>query len=710
MLGIRGLGIDVKCRKLRFAGQAAMALVLACAAAPARADVERIEIYDRVLLADGKAFGNVGPYERLRGRLTFAVEPGAVENQTITDIRLAPRDAAGRVIFAADFILLKPLDPTRSNGRLLYEAPNRGGLSLLNIFNDAAAANLPASDADAGNGFLMEQGYTLLATGWSWDVAPGGNDLRADVPVASDAGKQIFGRVNGEISVTAPAATARQYSPGAIGYEPVSPNDGSDVLTVRDSAFGPRTPVARERWRWGYEKDGRAVYDPSVITLDGGFKPGSIYAVTYSARAPRVAGLGLAGIRDAAVFFRNERADKNGTPNPLLEGGGTLPTTTLAFGRNQGARALQSLVYFGLTADGRRRMAFDGILMSGGGAGRGGFNYRFAQPGRHFGPDSDLDFPSDVFPFSTASQTDPATNETASVLDRATVTGLVPRLFYVDSASEYWTRSASLAHTTGDASADLEPSARARHYMIASGAYALGPSPDRGSFAHCRDPLDYRPVLRSLLLHLDGWVTLKKEPPPSMVPTLADGTLGKLSQYLEAFPKVPGLRTPTRLLEPPRLDAGARFATEGIAEIVPPRAGKTYATLVPLPDGEGLDKGGIRLPEISVPLGTYTGWNPQNAATGAPERLARYDGSFLPFAADENGRLAVSDPRPSVQERYPTRDAYTKAFAAATLALAEKELILGSDVNPMIERAGAFYDRILARASGDESCAYIAPK
>lgn len=185
IVGMRGLGNDVKRGNWRLAGQTALAVVLACAAAPARADVERIEIFDRVLLAGGKAYGNVGPYVRLRGRLTFAVEPAGLENQAITDIRLAPRDAAGRVVFAADFILLKPLDPTRSNGRLLYEAPNRGGLSLLNIFNDAAPSNLPASEADAGNGFLMEQGYTLLATGWSWDVAPGGSVLRADLPVAS---------------------------------------------------------------------------------------------------------------------------------------------------------------------------------------------------------------------------------------------------------------------------------------------------------------------------------------------------------------------------------------------------------------------------------------------------------------------------------------------------------------------------------------------
>ena len=679
-------------------------LLLACR--PAAAEVDRIEVLERKVLAEGKAFGNVGPYERLRGRLHFAVEAGAAENQTIADIRLAPRDAQGRVTFSADFVLLKPLDAVRGNGRLLYEVSNRGNTYALSSFNDAPANNLPLAAADAGNGFLMEQGYALLSTGWSWDIMPGDARLRADLPVATDGGKPIYGRVEGEISVSQAANSARHLPMGAVGYEPIAPDDANDVLTVRDSALGPRTPIARNRWRFGYDADGRAIYDPTIITLEGGFKPGLIYTLTYTARGPRVTGLGLAGIRDALLFFRNERADRTGAPNPLTQGG-DLPKTVLAFGSSQSGRLLQSMIYSGLTADGRGRMAFDGALITVAGGGRGSFNYRFAQAGRHFSPDIDLDFPTDSFPFSTAAQTDGVTQQTASVLDRANALNAVPKLFYINTATEYWARSGSLIHTTADGSADLAPDKRARIYMVAGGAHFLNPSVERDGLAHCRDPLDYRPLLRAMLLHLDGWVTLKKEPPASMIPTLADGTLGKLTQYLETFPKIPGLRTPTRMLEPPRLDFGGRF-NEGIADVVPPRAGKTFPVLVPLADSDGLDKGGIRLPEISVPLGTYTGWNPQNAATGAPDRLARYDGSFVPFERSENDRAAGDDPRPSIKERYPTREAYTKAYAAATLALAERELILASDVNPMIERAGLFYDRILARDPADESCKFLA--
>ena len=141
--------------------------------------------------------------------------------------------------------------------------------------------------------------------------------------------------------------------------------------------------------------------------------------------------------------------------------------------------------------------------------------------------------------------------------------------------------------------------------------------------------------------------------------------------------------------------------------IVPPKIGKTYTALVPLPDKDGLDKGGVRLPDLAAPLGTYTGWNLLNAATGTPDRLARFDGSFVPFARDENERLAANDPRPSIAERYATRDAYRQAYAGAALDLAEKGLILGSEVDQMVEKAGAFYDRLMARKPTPESCGYL---
>jgi hypothetical protein len=704
------MAIGAVFRRCALPAAAALALLFSFAH-HATADVDRIEVLERITVANGKAFGSVGPYERLRGRLYFAVDANAAENQSIADIRLAPRDSQGRVHFAADFLLLRPLDPARGNGRLLYEVNNRGNISLLRFFNDApASTNLPASEADTGNGFLMEQGYTLLATGWTWDALPGDGRLRVDLPLASEGGKSIFGRVAGEITVTQPTSTAPHTGIDAIGYEPARGNDPEAVLTVREAAFGPRTPIARERWAFGRKVGERTVYDPFHVTLEGGFKPGAIYTVTYLVRNPRVVGLGLAGIRDALLFFRHERVDKYGTLNPLAESGGALPKAVIAFGHSQSARVLQTMLFYGLTSDGRGRLAFDAGFLKVPGAGKGSFNHRFAQPTRHFSPDVELDFPTDWFPFSTAPQTDPMTNESRSVLDRPIAQNAVPRLFYLNTATEYWTRSASLLHTTVDGAADLAPDRRTRIYMVASDHHRIVNPTQRGNLAHCLNPLDDRPLVRSLLMQLDAWVTLKQEPPASVYPTIAEGTLGKLNRYIETFPKIPGARVPSRFLEPPRLNFGARFVSEGVADLVPPRSYKPYTTLVPLADGDGLDKGGIRLPDVTVPLGTYTGWNPQNAATGAPERLSRWEGSFVPFARNENERLAANDPRPSVLERYATRDAYRQAYAAATLALVEKGFLLGNEVNAMVDRAAALYDRVLARDPAGESCAYLAPK
>jgi hypothetical protein len=687
--------------------QVILGLSLCFAALPgARAEVDRIEVLERVPFAEGKAFGNVGAYERIRGRLTFAIDPNAPENQTIVDIKLAPRDAQGRVTFAADFLMLKPIDPTRANGRLLYEVNNRGGLSLLSAFNDARGSNLPTGAEHAGNGFLFEQGYTMLWSGWTWDVPPGENRLRADLPTV---GGVVTGRVNGEVAVNEPATSARHIGMLSVGYAPAVTDDPDAVLTVRSTALGPRTPIARSLWRFGRTDGDAFFYDPTWITLEGGFKPGQIYSLTYTAREPRVVGLGLVAIRDAVSFFRYNRADRIGAPNPIVEPKGELPKWALAYGHSQSGRVLNTMLYTGLVSDARSRPVFDGIYSNMAGAGRGSFNYRFAQSSRHFSPDIELDYPTDWFPFSTARSTDPVTEESGSVVDRAAAMGHVPKVFIVNGSSEYWARSASLTHVTVDGSADLLPHENTRVFLMTGAQHNANRGGDRGQFAVCRNPLDYRPLTRALLMHLDAWATLKREPPGNAVPQLADQTAGTLAQYVAAFPKLTAVRLPQQMLEPPRLDFGPRFVTEGVATTVPPKPGQPYIVRVPIPDADGIDKAGLRLPELQAPLGTYTGWNLQNAATGAPERLGRWDGSFFPFARTEDERIAANDPRPALSTRYKNREAYVEAYAAAALAMAEKDLILALDVNPMIERAGAFYDRIMAHSPDNEGCDYINP-
>jgi hypothetical protein len=187
---------------------------------------------------------------------------------------------------------------------------------------------------------------------------------------------------------------------------------------------------------------------------------------------------------------------------------------------------------------------------------------------------------------------------------------------------------------------------------------------------------------------------------------LEAGTLGSLADYRRAFPKIPGIVVPTANLQPPRLDLGPRFASEGIADKQPPEFGPPYVTRVPLPDADGNDLGGIRLPALAVPVGTYTGWNLRRPEIGAPGALARWSGSFIPFAANETTRATFGDPRPSLAARYASRDDYRMRITAAARALLADGFLLENDLPEITERAVAFYDRVLEHEASDPSCAY----
>ncbi|MEQ8736882.1 MAG: alpha/beta hydrolase domain-containing protein [Rhodospirillaceae bacterium] len=677
----------------------------------AYAAVERIEILDRMLVSDGQNYGRVGPYVRIAGRLHYAIDPQSDFNASIHDLEFAPTDARGLVTYSGDFVLLMPLDPERGNGRLLYDVTNRGNMVALNRFNNATGRTAARSAADLGNGFLMEQGYAVLWTAWNWDVVRRPNTLTIDLPVATQPdGTVITGQVISEMAPTESSKSLKHIGLGALGYTPTVWNPQAAQLSVRGPQSGTYETIPRQRWQFGLplEEDSASplLRDPNWVTLDTGFVPGKVYRLAYGSQNPPIVGLGLSALRDAVSFFSYETGDSYGNANPLTSQGGGLPQATVAYGHSQSGRLLNTLLWEGLHVDEQGRSVFDGLLIDGAGAGKGSFNFRFAQTSRHFSPDQDLDFPTDFFPFSTVEQVDTVTNEQSSLLDEARRLNAVPRIFIINTASEYWARSASLVHTDTLGSTDITPDPSVRLYMIAGGQHAIGTSDKRGALVHCRSPLDHRPVLRALLSHIDAWITVDRAPPPSQYPKIADGSLVTTDQYRTGFPDAAFMRTPKYQLLPPRLDHGPRFASEGIADNVPPLHGKPYETRVPASNEDGLDIAGIRLPDIEVPLGAHTGWNPQTADTGAPNRLARWSGSFIPFSRTVTERNATGDPRPAITERYTSRTDYTNAYAEATLELANQELILGMDINPMIEKAGYFYDQVMSHNPADESCRF----
>lgn len=670
-------------RVFRAAGWAS-AVACAVLAGRGKAEVVRVEVRERGPFAEGHAFGRTGPYERIVGRLHCEVAPDDPANARIADLGLAPRNARGRVEFWSDFFLLAPADPRRGNGRLLYDVNNRGNKLALWTFNEARGNN-PTTLADAGNGFLMREGYSVLWCGWSGEVAPGEGRLLAGLPVAQEDGRPITGKVHVEICRDEPVESSPLYwTPWAVAapYAPVSLDTKRARLTRRPKRSEPAEEAPADAWAFARTKDGRRVADPGHVWVQGGFRPGWLYDLVYEARDPRVAGLGLAAIRDAISFFRYAPAGRGETANPLA---GAVQRAYV-FGISQSGRVVNHLIYEGFATDERKRPVFDGAISHVSGAGRGLFNHRFGMATLCATHHENVLTPSESFPFATVPQTDPVTGRSGDLFALAREQGHVPKVFFTQTSTEYWTRGASLLHTDAEGKRDVALDPSARLYVVA-GAQHLGGGPtDRGICQNPRNPLNDRPpLLRALLVALDRWVSEGRQPPDSRYPRIADGTLVDLAAFSKQFPRIPGVRLPTGYYEPLRLDFGPRWLTEGIADCVPPREGPAYRTLVPAVDADGNEVAGVRLPDVAVPLATYTGWNLRAAEHGAEGMLAPYNGSYLVFPRTRAERARRGDPRPSVEERYPGREHYLAHFTEAVLKLRGQGFLLDADAVALIE-------------------------
>ncbi len=644
--------------------------------ATAEAAVTRLEITRREVVLEGRPFGAAGPYEKLVGRVHFALDPRLARNQGIVDLALAPRNAQGLVEFSADFFLLKPVDAARGNGRLFYEAGNRGTKRILPVFQQATAADDPTAAAEFGNGALMDQGFTLLWMGWQWDVPTG--RMRMAIPIATANGEPIMGLVRGNFIPGANATTASVADRGHDAYPVVDPASADHVLYVRTRPTDAPTVVGRARWRF---------VGPTTITLDGGFEPGRIYDVVYRARDPRVVGVGLAGTRDLISFFKHATA-ADGNPAPGLR-------HAIGWGVSQTGRFLRHFIYEGFNEDEAGRRVFDGVFDQVGGAGRGSFNHRFGQQSRDQLQHFNIQYPVDMFPFTDDDQQDPVTGATDGLLARARRTNTVPRLIHLLTNSEYFNRAGSLVHTDVTGSRDVPPPATSRIYMVASAPHIVGPFPpapfaDKDFVGQAdMNPLVYTPVIRALFRALDRWVADGVEPPPSRYPTLADGTL--VAPDAAGWPTIQGVVMPPAPMTTYRLDFGPEWA-KGRITIEPPRLGAAFTSLVPAVDEAGNDRGGIRLPQVAVPLATHTGWNYRHPVIGAPDRLASEIGAYRPLPRTAAERAQRGDSRAAIAERYPSRDAYLGRIAQAAVTLVRDRYLLAEDVADLIAQAGAHWD------------------
>ncbi len=524
---------------------------------PASARVTHVEISSRTDVLNGKAFGEAGAYERITGTIYFALPVANPHNRGIVDLDDAVNLKDGQVEVSADFIAVRPKDAHKGNGSMLLEIPNRGHARILSLV-DGGQLDLKT---DAGDAWFLRNGYTIVSLGWQWD-ADGEAPLRLHAPIAKDHGKTITGLLRGDLTLakSRDEIPLGHYMLGNIGgseYPVAVPDDPRNILTVRASREAPRTVIPRNQWQFAHTVDGKLVASDRFLHLTGGFQPGKLYEYVYVVADPVIAGAGLAVVRDFASYAKH--ASDAVTPVQRVFGEGI----------SQNGRFLRDFLYEGFNADEDGRMALDGVLAHVAGAGRGSFNYRFAQPSRDAQPTSSVFFPTDIFPFTDRPERDPVTKEKGGLLDRVAADKVVPKIFFSNTSYEYWGRVAALTHVTADGKHDAEISDNVRIYHLTGLQHFSGPFPPakgKGDLdgQEPQSPLPVKYFWRAMIADMDAWVRSNTPPPPSSYPTLKDRNLVPLASY--AFPSIPGC-------------ASARGSERG----VPPRLRSCVARWNPQP-------------------------------------------------------------------------------------------------------------------------------
>jgi len=611
------------------------------------AAVTRIDVTER---ADDSG------YERIVGKVYFAIDPALAPNRMIADLDLAPHNAQGKVEFSSDLYILRPRDASKRNGTMLVEIANRGNRALLATFN-------------LGDSFLLEQGFTLVWVGWEFDLPPSPGLLRVEVPIATDHGKPITGLVRSEWEGNQRVTTIPLGDRDEIGYPVADANDPANKLFVRDTVESERRLIPRDQWTFS---------DPTHVGMQAGFEPGKIYEVIYLAKDPVLVGLGPAAVRDTVSYLKY-----GGVDTPLSDFNKEV-LRALGFGISQSGRFLRTFVYDGFNQDEKTRRVFDAVWAHIAGAGRGGFNARFAQPSRDGHPFFNILYPVDVPPFT----------DEDGLLKKAQRADVVPKIFYTNGSYEYWGRAASLIHTTPDGKQDAPLAKDTRVYFFPGSQHGPGALPPRHIEAQNAGATnDYRAGLRALLVAMQAWLAEGKQPPASVYPLIAPATgeaqLVSVGTY--AFPKIPGIAIPHFNRQAFRLD----FSVE------PPKLGPPFPALVPQVNLDGNETSGILMPEIQVPLASYTGWNLRSVKIGAPDQLYSMAGSSIPFAANKSDRKKRKDPRVSIEERYPTQSDYLEKITAAAQKLVQQGFLLDRDIPYLRDYATKEWDYVAGKLTSN---------
>ena len=615
-------------------------------------------------LAGGALFGNVGAYERLTGVARGELDPGDARNRVIVNIERAPQNARGRVEYEVDFCMLRPVAADKDCGTLIYEVVNRGNKLAFSGFMDAPERNNnPQQLRDLGNALFLRRGYTLVWSGWEPDAPRVKHGMGMQAIVPTDNGRPIV-RVIREEMVSgdrgAPLETFRLF------YAAPTLDQSQARLTVRRRESDPRVEIPASQWAYIDSRNIRLLPEGTLPV------PGSLYDLYYPARDPKVLGVGLAATRDLVSFLRHE-ADDNLQRNPA---GRRRYKATLAIGRSQSGRYIRDHITQGFNQDEAGRKVFDGALSHVAGVGRVFLNTEFGEPWRTGAQHDDHLYPENAFPFSAAKLQDPFTGQTGSLFRRD---GFDPLLIETNTSSEYWQKGASLLTTDPLGRRDARLPRGARAYLVASTQHGGSAASDteRGNCVNHCNPHNPVAALRALVVALDEWVNEDRTPPASRVPRIRDGSAVTPQAAGASFPAIPGVAVAS---------AGNTLAVYGDWVHPQPDPDRVYVTLVPSVDADGNEAPGIRLPDIAVPLATYTGWN-MYAAPYVEGELCDRDGSWIPFAKTRAERLATGDPRPSIEERYKDHKDYVRKVRKAAQKLVRQRLLLQEDADAFVVRA-----------------------
>ena len=589
----------------------------------------------------GKKASQETGYEEITGVMRFEVDPSHPQNALIADIALAPVNGAGRVEFAADVRILSPVDRPALNAGAWFEIPNRGGKT-----------GVPKG--------LGGKGFTFIQVGWEFDVSGEEGKLALRVPRARNVdGSPVRGVVS---ALFTPDKRQAAFELSDLRDYPPTDLDGSSRrLIIRDrAAFPGGRVVPSDRWS----------IEGGKVFMQEGLVAGKTYEVSYESEGPPVAGLGYAAVRDAVEWFRHDSAAP------------VRVSLAYAFGSSQCGRFLRDLVYLGFNTDEHGRAVFDGVMAHIAGAGRLVLNRRWATPRSLAG------YETASYPFADRAFHDAVSGAEEGLLENPRVRH-APKIFYTNMGAEYWGggRVAALTHLDPAGRADRDFPANVRSYFFSGTSH--GPSgfppsaPVKGGLRG--NPVNPNPAILALRHAMHEWVSEGIEPPKSVVPRLSEGTLTNIREL--SFPMVPGVPSPSGIF------AGVRVANP----LLPDGAGAGHALplIVPKVDRDGHDLGGIRMPEVAVPLGTALGWVFRSESVGSPEELYLLRGAWVPFARNRVERDEKVDSRLSIEERYPDRDAYLTRIETAARELVGRRLLLESEIQNQIRLAGERWDWVM---------------